>query len=123
MLNNEEKEAEEKMQDLANILSEWEEASVKKSGIEEHVHYKIPILKQTLGDLGKCRIYLDFKCVSDAEKFLLEMPEPVALYTPDSLVEADVPNNRKFVVRRPGGMPTAQRLQKIIITTQPVATT
>jgi len=111
MLDNEELEAQEKMDNLQFILDGFE------ADQETKYLYHFAVRDDILPNNGPCRIVLDFPSIAEAEKLVSSLTPrvgyPVGMYPLDSIIKKDVAKERTFIVRSTTNMPKPLQLKKI----------
>ena len=108
-------EAGEKMSQLEKILEEWKGESAKSS-------YKIPLTNKSIEDQGRCRLLVEFPSIQAAEEFVSANFQNgnAAMFMVDAITQDQVPADRTFIVRKPGGMPRDFQLHKVTVTIERV---
>jgi len=115
MTEEDKREAGEKMSQLEKIVGDWEGEPANSS-------YKIPLTNKEIENQGKCRLMVDFASIQAAETFISENFQNgnAAMFMVDAITQDQVPADRTFIVRRPGGMPRDFQLHKITVTVERV---
>jgi len=103
------------MQCAIVVGADWEGEPANSS-------YKIPLTNREIENQGKCRLMVDFASIQAAETFISENFQNgnAAMFMVDAITQDQVPADRTFIVRRPGGMPRDFQLHKITVTVERV---
>ncbi len=104
------------MSSFQKILENWKEQKNEQT-------YIVPVFKRQLENNGKCRLLVDFKSIEDAENFVSKSfsKGEATMFAGDTIrADSFVREDRTFVLRMPGSMPSEFQLRKITLTVESI---